>query len=236
MTKKTIFITGAARGIGFAAAKLLQADGHQVIASSRDLKKLEASLAKLPSGIAAIGLDVCDEKQVKAAAQEVQKRFGTIDVIINNAGSVFDEKSRFQAQPENPFDSSLEALKKTYQLNIAGPYAVIKYFLPLLSKNRRTDIINVSSGMGALKDMGPGCPTYRISKVALNAMTVTLSAELIETQTHVNSICPGWCATDLGGVDAPRTPEQGVEGMQWIINEEPKIRGKFIRDKEIIDF
>jgi len=232
---KTILVTGANRGLGFEACKQLALDGHKIIMTGRDEAKLKQAAAKLSGNIIPLKMDVTADKEIENAAIWVKDHIGNIDVLINNAGSVFDTFP-FGANCENPLSTGHNELRNTLELNLEGPYSVIKSFLPLLRKTQRTDIINVSSGMGSLHDMGTGAPAYRISKAALNALTIFLATELAATKIYVNSLCPGWCSTELGGQEAPRTPAEGIIGIRWIVNERPELRGKFIRDKAIISF
>lgn len=231
---KTIVITGANRGIGFEAAKQLAAGGHEVVLTGRNQAKVEAAAATLDGNVIPHVLDVTDEGSIERFANFIKKKELAIDVLINNAGSVFDKKE--EQDGPNPLTTRADALRKTLELNLVGAYLVIQHLFPCMTKNGRADIINISSGMGALKDMGTGWPAYRMSKAAMNAMTVWLSAELQGGNTKVNSLCPGWVRTELGGPNAHRTLEQGVQGILWIVNQEPDIHGKFIRDQRLIDF
>ncbi|OFZ46912.1 MAG: hypothetical protein A2381_03700 [Bdellovibrionales bacterium RIFOXYB1_FULL_37_110] len=233
--RKTVLITGANRGIGFEAAKELAESGHRVILTARNKEKGIKACENIKGEVIFHLLDVTQSESVERLAKFIGKDIGTIDVLINNAGSMFDPR-RFEANPANPLDSSVAILNQTLQLNFVGAYDVTKQILPFMNKKERADIINVSSGMGALHEMGVGTPAYRISKTALNALTKVLTAEFENTDLHINSICPGWVRTDLGGVGATRSLEEGVMGIVWIVNEEPELRGQFIRDKEQLDF
>lgn len=232
--RKTIIITGANRGIGLQAAKELAKQGHQVILTSRNKIKGHAAANTISPSVIYHQLDVTISESVKRFADFMAAEFEQIDVLINNAGSVFDMPDPDYQQ--SPLSSGVDILRTTLELNLIGAYAVTQALLPFMNKNQRSDIINISSGMGALTDMGIGSPTYRISKASLNAMTVLLANELAGTTIHANAVCPGWVKTDLGGAGAPRELAEGVVGINWIINQEPKISGKFIRDQEIIPF
>jgi len=235
MRKKTVLVTGANRGIGYEAAKELAECGHRVILTARNEQRGLKARDSIKGDVIFYLLDVTQSESVKQLAKFIEKDIGTIDVLINNAGSLFDPK-RFEANPDNPLDTSVEVLNKTLQLNLVGAYDVTKQVLPFMNKTLRADIINVSSGMGALREMGVGSPAYRISKTALNALTKILTAELKKTNIHINSICPGWVRTELGGIEADRSLEEGVMGIVWIVNDEPEFRGQFIRDKEFLEF
>jgi len=229
--KKTILITGAGRGIGFALSKSLAEQGHKVIMTARDVSKLP----EISGDVVPIQMDVTNVEDIKRATEEV-KKIGPLNVIVNNAGGRFDSGDWNEVNLENPCISEPEEVLKTIDLNLMGPYRVIKYFFPLLDKENRADIINISSGMGGITEMGPGSPGYRLSKAGLNALTANLSATLAGTKVFVNSFCPGWVRTDLGGMDATFSPEEGASGMIWMINEEPDIRGKFLRGQKSLKF
>ncbi|TDJ05626.1 MAG: SDR family NAD(P)-dependent oxidoreductase [Deltaproteobacteria bacterium] len=233
--KKTILITGAGRGIGFALSKVLAESGHKIIMTARDITKLEKRLPEISGEVIPLKMDVTNIDDIKRAVEEV-KKMGHLNVIINNAGGRFDSGDWHEANLENPCISEPDEVLKTIDLNLMGPYRVIKYFYPLLDKENRADIINISSGMGGIAEMGPGSPGYRLSKAGLNALTSTLSATFEGTKVYVNSFCPGWVRTDLGGMEATLTPEEGVKGMVWMINDEPDIRGKFLRGQKILNF
>lgn len=233
--EKTVVVTGANRGIGFEAAKELAASGHTVILTARDETKGKAAADILPGDIIVHQLDVTDERSIRRFADFVKSESIDIDVLINNAGTSFDHRNEQTAG--NPLYTPAEMLRKTLEVNLIGAYALTRELFPYITRDERADIINISSGMGALTDMGTGSPAYRISKAALNALTVFLHAELsAATEIRVNSVCPGWVRTALGGPNASRSLEEGVQGILWIVNEEPELSGKFIRDRRTIDF
>lgn len=229
--KKTILITGAGRGIGFALSKILVESGHKVIMTARDISKIE----KISGDVILLQMDVTKAEDIKKAVEEV-KKIGPLNVIVNNAGGRFDSGDWQEVNIEDPCISEPEEVMQTIDLNLMGPYRVIKYFFPLLDKKERADIINISSGMGGITEMGPGSPGYRLSKAGLNALTANLNATLISTQVFVNSFCPGWVRTELGGMEATLSPEEGVQGITWMIDEEPDIRGKFLRGQKVLKF
>lgn len=232
--EKTIVITGANRGIGFEAAKELAASGHTVILTARDETKGKAAADILEGDIIVHQLDVTDAQSIRRFAAFIESEPFNVDVLINNAGTSFDKHDE---DTDNPLYTSVDKLRKTLEVNLIGAYALTQALFPYIARNLRADIINISSGMGALTDMGTGSPAYRISKAALNALTVYLHAGLsVNTQIHINAVCPGWVRTALGGPNAARGLEEGVQGILWIVNEEPELSGKFIRDRHIIDF
>ena len=232
--KKTILITGANRGIGFQAAKTFAEQGHKVILTGRDTDKVAQAASQIEGKTLALKIDVTNEEDIKTAAEVLKNQGIKLNVIINNAGTVFDNWN--DGTSDKPLTTSVEDLRKTLELNLIGAYAVTQHMLPLLDQSKRADIINVSSGMGGIEGMESGAPAYRISKTGMNGMTANLAAEFEGTPVHVNSICPGWVRTDLGGSNAHRSLEEGVVGLDYIVNEEPEHSGKFLRDKEVIPF
>jgi NAD(P)-dependent dehydrogenase (short-subunit alcohol dehydrogenase family) len=233
--RKVVVITGANRGIGLAAGQQLIKLGHRVVFTGRNHDKLAAATKDLGERAITKVLDVTDHKSISAFADWAKKEFGTIDALVNNAGSIFDPPTP-PGKTSTALSTPLDKLRETFALNLFGAYDLTQTLLPLLNRQKRSDVINVSSGLGALTDMGAGYTTYRMSKAALNAMTKNMAAELVGSTVHVNSVCPGWCHTDLGGPSAPRTPQQGAHGIVWILDQEPDIRGEFYRDEQVIPF
>lgn len=236
---KVVLITGANRGLGRIAAQLLEQSGHTILMTARDSEKGLASMEDLQSA-EFFQMDVTRPESIQTCFEGVRAWLKSnnrkLDVLINNAASMFDDVSGSVDPQMDPLYSSMEVLESTFTLNTFAPYEVIKVFLPLMNRYARSDIINVSSGMGALTGMGTGAPAYRMSKCALNALTAYLAASLAGTKIRVNSLCPGWVKTELGGEGAPRTPEEGLQGLLWIVNEMPDLNGKFIRDRSLIEF
>jgi NAD(P)-dependent dehydrogenase (short-subunit alcohol dehydrogenase family) len=200
-------VTGGNRGLGLATAHGLGEHGATVIVGARDAARGARAVRGLrEAGIDAEGvaLDVTDPASVRAAADEVGRRHGRLDVLVNNAG-ILPEATAGAA--DAPIDVDL--LRRTFETNVFGAAAVSQAFLPLLRRSEAGRIVNVSSTMGSLADQldpdspfyGLVMPGYQASKTALNALTVSLSKALAGTPVRVNSVCPGWVQTDLGGPD-----------------------------------
>jgi NAD(P)-dependent dehydrogenase (short-subunit alcohol dehydrogenase family) len=225
-------ITGASRGLGFAAAQHLARAGHLVVATARRVEALEElrdSLRRASHDIKCRRLDVTDEASVAALRGWLEQRFGRVDVLINNAGVAEDRYST------SLLEMPLDTLRTTLETNLFGVLRVTQALLPLMRFSRAGRVVNLSSGMGQLADMGAGSPAYRISKTALNAVTRILAAELADGPIKVNSVCPGWCRTDLGGDRAPRSAEEGVDSVVWLATlpaDGPS--GGFFRDRKAI--
>lgn len=208
MSKKIAVITGATRGLGWGCAEELARQGYSLVLLGRDSRKLEervAELKKKDHPAQAVVIDLSSPASIeKAAAQVSADCKDGIDVLINNAGILTDA--------EGGYDRAKVA--ETMQVNTLGPLQLAVALAPLVAK-RRGNIVNVSSGMGELHAMGPGYAGYRISKTALNGATCWLSAEWKDKGVRVNSVCPGWVRTDMGGAGADRDIPQGVASILW---------------------
>jgi len=228
---KTALVTGANKGIGFEVARLLAAKNWQVILTARRRdagEKAVAALQKSGGTASFVELDVTDPASVAKAAREVARHVDHLDALVNNAGVVED-------RDQSILELDLDLLRRTLDTNTIGQLRVAQAFFPLLAKSDSPRIINVSSGAGQLSDMGTWAPAYSISKAALNAVTVALDAALQGKGVAVNSVCPGWCRTDMGGPGAPRSAEQGADTIVWLATEAPRdLTGKFLRDRKVI--
>lgn len=213
--KRTALVTGGNRGIGFETCRQLGRKGFRVILTARKAdagKKAAGSLKSEGIEVEFRRLDVTDVESIGECASSVDREIGRLDVLVNNAGIMLDSSKRgasiFQAEPET--------LRDSFDTNTLGPLMVAKSLVPLMQRNGYGRIVNVSSGMGQLSEMDGGYPGYRISKTALNAVTVILARELEGTNIKVNSMCPGWVRTDMGSDKAPRSPEEGADTIVWL--------------------
>lgn len=231
MTQRVALVTGSNRGIGLEVVRQLAEKDFKVILSSRDENKGIKAMNKLKKdNVYFHQLDTTDVKSIKRSADHIEKKFGRLDVLVNNAGILIDgKKTGMTVDPET--------MKKTLETNTYGPLFVSQAFIPLMKKNKYGRIVNVSSGLGQLDQISGGYPSYSISKTALNAVTRVLAGE---TQGHnilVNSVCPGWVKTDMGGSGAERSIEKGAETLVWLaILPDKGPTGKFFRDKKEIEW
>ena len=209
---KIALITGANKGIGKEIARQLGAAGMTVLIGARDAERGEAAAANLREGGADarfLAVDVTDPDGLAAAAAQVERDFGRLDVLVNNAGIALEM---------TPGALTLDLLRRTYETNVFGVYSVTEAFLPLLKKAKAARIVNMSSELGSLTsnsdpdwDFAAVKPlAYNSSKAALNMMTVIWANQLKDTPIKINSANPGYVATDLNGHSGPRTVAQGA--------------------------
>jgi NAD(P)-dependent dehydrogenase (short-subunit alcohol dehydrogenase family) len=213
-------VSGANRGIGREiAAQLARDHGFTVLAGARDPAAVEPA-----DNLLALELDVADDDSVGAAIAGIEENPGSLDVLVNNAG-VYGE-------PTGVGEYDLDDARALFEVNIFGAWRLVQAALPLLRRSSSPRIVNVSSGSGQLDDMGSGRAAYRLSKTALNALTRTLAAE--EPRLSVNSICPGWVRTDMGGASAPRSVAEGADTAVWLATTDDPPTGGFFRDRKRI--
>lgn len=229
--KRIILVTGATRGLGRAAATDLAKKGHTVIFSGRDRATLGESVSGLKDFKADfVELHVDDERSIAHAKKYVQDKYGRLDTLINNAGVLMDEDHTL-------WDIPGHVILDTFMTNTLGPLKLVQELLPLLKKSPEPIIVNVSSGMGQIKDMGTGYAAYRLSKTGLNVLTILMHNELHTQGFKVNSVCPGWVKTDMGGPGATRDLAQGISGIVWAATlEKGGPSGGFFRDGKRLEW
>jgi NAD(P)-dependent dehydrogenase (short-subunit alcohol dehydrogenase family) len=208
-TDRTALVTGANRGLGFETARQLGRLGLRVIVSGRDETKAEHAAERLRSeGLDAIALEL-DVSSARSCAR--LSELAGVDVLVNNAAIVAESAEPDRSALTVPAD----ALVRAFETNTLGAYRVTQALVPGMRERGYGRIVNVSSGMGQLSDMFGGNPAYRVSKAGLNALTRIFATELGGSGVLVNSVCPGWVKTDMGGPHARLEPEEGVETIVW---------------------
>lgn len=218
-----VLITGANKGIGREAARQLLARGCTVWLTARDPQRGQEALRTLSGDAHFLPLDVADDASVLRAAQAFAAASATLDVLVNNAGVLLDREASL-------VELDLSVIRQTFETNVFGPLRVTQAFAPSLRASARPRVINVSSGGGQLTDPSTWAPAYCLSKTALNGVTVQLSAAL--PKSAVNSVCPGWVRTDMGGAAAERSVAQGADTIVWLALDAPQtLTGKFLRDR-----
>ena len=227
---KTVLVTGANKGIGREVARQLVGRGFHVFIGARNAKAGRGAakdLANSGGKATFLEIDVSDDESVRSAAREFARHCDYLDVLVNNAGIIVDGDVGILKINDDIF-------RKTIETNTLGGLRVARAFEPLLSKSKTPRLINVSSGGGQLTGGADGwAPAYCISKTALNGVTAQLAAAL--PKFAINSVCPGWVRTDMGGQDAARSVEQGADTIVWLAADAPqKLTGKFLRDRKEI--
>src|ERR687892_133364 len=208
--KKIALVTGGNRGIGFETCRQLAQLGLTVILSARDISKGEKAARQLSDrglDVVFYQLDVSNKSHIQHTANVIKQQFGHLDILVNNAAILYDTS-------QSTINANLDVVNEALMTNLYGPWLLCQAFIPMMKRNGYGRIVNVSSGAGSLHYMEGGTPAYSISKVALNALTRKLAAELKETDILVNSVDPGWVATDMGG-HGGRPVEEGAKGIVW---------------------
>jgi NAD(P)-dependent dehydrogenase (short-subunit alcohol dehydrogenase family) len=196
-----------------------------VLLGARDPAKGARAARQIGGGVSALQLDVADRESVRAATAGLDR----LDVLVNNAAILYDTWQR-------GIDADLDQVREALDTNLLGAWRVTQAVLPLLRASPAGRIVNVSSGAGALTNMGGGTPAYRTSKAALNALTRVLAADLRGDGILVNAVCPGWVATDMGGAGG-RPVQDGAAGIVWAatLPDDGPTSG-FFRDGRAIDW
>ena len=233
VTKRIALVTGANRGIGFETAKQLgRRDFHIIIAAREGASGRKAVDAIAAEGGTAefLALDVSNPESIRAASAKYAATAERLNVLVNNAGIYPDEDQSIAT-------ISRDRMAETFHTNTFGPLEVTQAFLPYLRCAESARVINVSSGYGQLDDLSPGVPSYCLSKLALNGLTIMLAKALESDHIAVNSMCPGWVRTDMGGPNATRSLEEGADTIVWLADEAPhRLTGKFFRSREEISW
>ena len=209
---KIALVTGGNRGLGYETCRQLAELGLKVLLGARDLSKGKSAANQLNEkeglDVMFYQLDVSDQNSISNVIKEVDKEFGRLDVLVNNAAILYDTW-------QNAVNADLEIVNDALRTNLFGPWKLSQVFIPMMKSNRYGRIVNVSSLAASLQYTNyGGTPAYNISKAALNMLTRKLAAELVNTGILVNSVDPGWVATDMGG-QGGRPVQEGAKGIVW---------------------
>jgi NAD(P)-dependent dehydrogenase (short-subunit alcohol dehydrogenase family) len=233
---QTAIVTGANRGVGRGVATKLAALGYRTILTSRDERKGQQTLAEIQTefGTGLAGelvyhqLDVTDSGSIQRLYDFVVSKYGAAEILVNNAAVLLDQCGRLLQTPLDTFRATLET-------NLYGPLQLCQAFLPLMLERNDGRVVNVSSGAGQIGGMINDMTAYRLSKIALNGLTLMLADSVKGTNVLVNAGCPGWVRTGMGSPEAPRSIEEGAESIVWLATlPEGGPHGGFFRDGQRI--
>ncbi|GGA40628.1 SDR family oxidoreductase [Pelagibacterium lentulum] len=215
-------VTGANQGIGLQIATDLAASGLTVLLASRNLDRGKSAAQAINGDVHPIQLDVTEEASIRTAVEQVERQFGRLDILVNNAAI-----SRVNGQDVETMQDyiqrsrasliSVDEVRTIWETNVFGVLAVTQAFLPLLRKSEAARVVNVSSSLGSLTinstphpyraTFNPG---YGASKAALNAITLAFAIDLEDEGIKVNAVTPGFTKTALNNYEGTETVEQGA--------------------------
>ena len=235
---KIALVTGVSRqmGLGYETAKQLSELGYKVIITAREFGKVKVLADRI--NVIAMALDITNDQSVQQLALDIEKQFGKIDVLVNNAGAFFD-------QDAEPLSADIQFIKDAFDTNVLGAWRMIKAFEPLLQKSKNGRIVNVSSGAGSFGDPVFGLanhfskvPVYGITKLALNGLTVKLARQLKNTKIKINSVDPGFTATYPGTEQwGARPVSEGAKSVIWAVTiPDDGPSGEFFRDGQTLSW
>ncbi len=228
---RTALVTGANRGIGLETCRQLARLGYRVILTSRDEGKGLEAVKTLSTGGGEISfhqLDVTDQESILDLCDFVVSRFGAADLLVNNAAILPDPFGRILKVDVGRFRAALET-------NTLGPLMLCQTFIPMMRAQNYGRVVNVSSGAGQIRNMVNDMPAYRLSKIALNGLTLMLAKSVRRYNILVNAACPGWVRSEMGGPTAERSLEHGADGIVWLATlPDGGPNGGFFRDRKQI--
>ena len=235
---RTAIVTGANRGIGREIARQLVLRSYRVIFTSRDQLKGKQAVdglkrelgAKMPGDLIYHQLDVTDGESISRLYDDVTSEYLAADVLVNNAAVLLDQDGRLLQTPVDIYRLMMET-------NVYGPLRLCQTFMPMMLERNYGRVVNVSSGSGQIENMLDDMTAYRLSKMALNGLTLMLADSVKGMNVLVNAGCPGWVRTDMGGPEASRSVEQGADGLVWLATlPDGGPQGGFFRDKQPISW
>ena len=226
MNERTVLVTGANRGIGRAIADGLgKLGGMKVLLGSRDIDKGKTAMQGMVGDIHVVHLNLLDRDELARQVAAILREHGPIDVLVNNAAILCDG---------NVLETAEGDFEKSMRVNLVAAYDLIRMLAPGMSERGYGRIVNISSGWGSFGEGLGGPVSYSVSKAALNALTINASRGLPGC-VKVNSMCPGWVRTDMGGANAERSPEQGADTAIWLATlPDNGPSGGFFRDRKRI--
>ena len=229
--QRIALVTGGNRGIGLELCRQLGQQRIRVLLGSRDLAKGVAAASELKANglpVEPRQLDVANVQSIRECMNWVRREIGRLDILVNNAGIMVEEDDA------DPLEE-IEIVRDTMQANVYGPLLLSRLAIPIMKTRRYGRIVNLSSGMGSLSEMGAGYIAYRMSKAGINVVTRVLAAETEGMGILINSVDPGWVRTAMGGKGATRSVEKGAETPLWLATlPDDGPTGGFFRDRRAI--
>jgi NAD(P)-dependent dehydrogenase (short-subunit alcohol dehydrogenase family) len=225
--KKIILVTGGNRGIGLEICHQLAKQENTILMASRNLAKAEEKIKDMEGEIIPLKLDITWEEDIQEALKFILERYGKLDVLINNAG--------IMSSTTKASEADISEVKKVMDTNFFATWNITVQLLPLIKKSDDGRIINLSSIMGALSELTGGHAGYRLSKTALNGLSILLSNEL-SPKIKVYAMHPGWVKTEMGGPNAHLSVEQGADTAVWLATENNVPGGKFYANRKVIQW
>ena len=228
MKKKTVLVTGGNRGIGKAIVAGLAGTGNlKVLLGSRSLEKGRAAAVQMEGEVVPVELDLGDRVRLQKQMEAIIREHGPVDVLVNN-GAILEEG--------NILSVSDEAFEQSLRVNTLAAFDLIRLVAPTMEERSYGRIVNVSSGWGSFAEGLGGPFAYSVSKATLNAITKVASREL-PACIKINTMCPGWVRTDMGGMNADRSPEEGADTAIWLATlPEDGPTGGYFRDRQPIEW
>jgi NAD(P)-dependent dehydrogenase (short-subunit alcohol dehydrogenase family) len=237
--QKIALVTGGNRGIGKEIARQLALQNYHVLIGCRDAKKGHVVVEELKKdglSVDLLVLDVNNRRSIEEKINNITDNFGRLDVLVNNAGIILD-------RGVSVLDVEESVLKETFETNFFGAFRITQAVIPLMRQHKYGRIVNLSSGLSSFEIMSGQGPiqlhgsssAYRISKTMLNALTCLVAQEVTDMDIKINAVCPGRVQTDMGGIDAPNTVEQGADTAVWLATlGEDGPNGGYFRDRKQI--
>ena len=231
--EKIAIVTGGNRGMGFETCRQLGRLGFKVVLCGRDLHAGEVAATKLRDDgldVEPFRLDLTKAEDIAALVMYARRNLRSVDVLVNNAGIYLEIAGASVSDRISAFDARLEVVRAIMETNLIGPFALSQGIIALMRDRGHGRVVNVTSAMGQLSDMGGGAPGFRLAAVGINGMTKLFAEELRDTDVLVNSVDPGWVRTRTP--HATRSIEEGVVTTVWLATL-PKggPSGQFFRDK-----
>ncbi len=227
---RTVFVTGGNRGIGLEIVRGFAKAGYKVLMGCRDEDEGKEVREDIVGGdVHVIELSLSNEQALTDSLVRAQAVYGGVDILVNNAGVLCRDGIE---------EVSMSDVNEALQVHVKAPLALIQQVLPGMKERGFGRIINISSGWGAFAEGMEGPVAYAISKAALNALTLNVANSLSdEKDITINSVCPGWVHTRMGGTDAPKTPEEGADTAVWLgTRDDEAPNGKFFRERKEINW